>query len=234
MILAGHQPNFLPYLGFFDKMKKCDLFILVDHVQYEKKGWQNRNRVRVKHGSAGWTWLTVPVYTSGHFNQRIIDVKINNTINWGEKHWKTISYSYNKAEYFSDYADYFEAIFTERSWKKLVNLNIELIDFLKKKFEIKTPVVRSSDYHFEGKKTDLLIEMTKSLGCDVYLSGPSTGAKEYVQEEKFQQHGLEHMFQEFTHPIYKQVYKPFVYNMSSIDLLFNHGPESKDILFNIK
>ena len=230
MILSGHQPNFLPYLGFFDKMMKCDLFILVDHVQFEKKGWQNRNRVRVKHGSDGWAWLTVPVYTSNRYDQKISEVEIDNSSEWGSKIWKTLFYSYKKADYFKEHEDFFKSVFTESRWEKLVELNIELISYLKACFDIDVPIMKSSDYLISGKKTDLLIEMTQKLGCDTYLSGGSDDAREYVNEEEFEEHGLNHVFQNFTHPTYKQVYKPFVPNMSAIDLLFNHGDESKNII----
>jgi len=230
MILSGHQPNFLPYLGFFDKMMKCEFFILVDHIQFEKKGWQNRNRVRVKHGSDGWAWLTVPVYTSSRYEQTISEVEIDNSSEWGDKIWKTLFYSYKKADFFEDHEDFLKSVFTECRWEKLVDLNIELIKYLKECFDIEVPIIKSSDYSFSGKKTDLLIEMTKKLGCDTYLSGGSDDAREYVCEEEFEKHGLNHVFQNFIHPTYKQLYKPFVPNMSALDLLLNHGDESKEIL----
>ena len=230
MILAGHQPNFMPYLGFFDKMLQSDIFILVDHIQYEKKGWQNRNRVRTAHGGDGWTWLTVPVYSSGKYKQPIIEVEICNQEEWGKKMWDTIYYAYKKAPCFDEYADYFEYSLTKEKWEKLMDLNIDLIGFLRDALHIEKPLVNSSDYEFKGEKTPLLIEMTEALGCDTYMSGCGPGAKRYVDERMFEAAGLNHVFQEFEHPEYRQVFKPFVPNMAAIDLLFNYGEEAGEIL----
>lgn len=230
MIVAGHQPNFMPFLGFFDKMIKSDFFVYVDHVQYRKKQWQNRNRVRTRHGSAGWTNITVPVYSSGRRYQRIVDVNICNQDKWGEDVWHTIYYSYKNAPYFDEYADFFEDTFTKTTWNKLTDLNIWIIEYLKDALGIEKTMIRSSDYRFMGKKTWLLIEMCQLFECDTYLSGSGRGTREYVKLEEFERMGLKHRFQEFNHPVYHQMYKPFVPNMSAVDLLFNHGEESGDVL----
>lgn len=230
IILAGHQPNFLPYLGFFDKVLQSDVFILVDHIQYEKKGWQNRNRVRTAHGRDGWTWLTVPVYSSGRYTQAIIDVEICNQEDWGKKMWDTIYYAYKKTPCFDEYADYFEYVLTKEKWEKLVHLNMDIIKFLMGAFYIEKPMVRSSDYEFKGVKNQLLIEMTEALDCDTYMSGWGPGAKRYVDERKFEAAGLKHIYRAFEHPEYRQMFKPFVPYMAAIDLLFNYGEEAGEIL----
>lgn len=233
MILAGHQPEYLPYLGFFYKIAKANKFILVDHVQFIKKAFLNRNRIRTAHGSDGWTWLTVPVITHGRRYQRINEVEIDNSTTWGKKHWKTIYLNYKKTPFFDRYKEFFEKLYSKK-WLKLADLNEIIIHYLMKELGIKTPVVKSSDYDFKGKKTDLLIEMCKRLNADTYFSGPGAKYYGYIEEEKFKKNGFNHIFSEFIHPVYPQLFKPFVSNMSVIDLLFNCGPESLNIILGNK
>lgn len=229
MILAGHQPEYLPYMGFFYKASCCDKFIFVDHVQYAKKTFQNRNRIRTAHGSKGWIWLSVPVITHGRLYQRICDVEINNNLNWQEKHWKSITLAYKKAPYFENYKDFFEKIYTQK-WTKLAELNETIIKYIFKELDIKVEIFKSSDYNFMGKRTELLIEMCKVIGADAYLSGQ--GGKLYVEENKFKEGNLKHKFCEFKHPIYQQRFKPFVPYMSIIDMLFNCGEKTAEIIKN--
>lgn len=220
MILAGHQPEYLPYIGFFDKVARADKFILVDHVQYLQKSFQNSNRIRTAPGLEGFTWLTVPVVTHDRRYQNINEVEIDNSMNWGKKHRKTIYLNYKNTPFFKDYHDFFEKLY-QKEWVKLSDLTETVIYYLVKQLGIKTPICRSSDYKFSGKKTDLLIEMCQALGADTYLSG--NGARAYVEAEKFKAQGLNHLFSDFQHPVYPQKYQPFIPNMSVIDLLFNRG-----------
>ena len=232
MTLTGHQPEYLPYLGFFYKLAKADKFIFVDHVQYLKKSFQNRNRIRTAPGSNGWTWLTIPVITKGRRYQGINEVEIDNSTPWAEKHWKTTRLNYKKALFFNEYKDFFEEIYSKK-WEKLVDLNETIIRYLLKELEIQIPIFKSSDYNFKGKKTDLLIEMCKELGADTYLSGSGAKYYGYVEEDKFKINGLNHKFSDFKHPIYPQRFKPFIPNMSIIDLLFNCGGKSIEIIKGI-
>lgn len=231
MILVGHQPEYLPYIGFFHKAAQADKFIFVDHVQFLKKSFQNRNKIRTAPGSDGWTWLTVPVITNSKRFQKINEVEIDNSTHWNEKHWKTIYLNYKKAPFFNEYKDFFEQLYAKK-WGKLADLNEEIICYLFEKLGINIPVYKSSDYNFNGAKTDLLIEMCRELKADTYLSG--VGAKEagYVMEEEFKKRGPSHIFSDFQHPIYGQKFKPFIPYMSIIDLLFNHGEMSKQIIRN--
>jgi hypothetical protein len=242
MILAGHQPEYLPYLGFIYKITKADKFILVDHIQYLQKSFQNCNRIRTAPGLDGFTWLTIPVISHGRRYQKINEVEIDNSTAWRKKHWKTIYLNYKKTPFFDDYQEFFEKLYLKK-WVKLVDLNITIIYYLVEKLGIKTPIVRSSDYDFREKKNDLLIEMCRELKADTYLSGKGVRSyvdegkieketKSYIDEEKFKKNGLNHIFTDFKHPVYPQKYKPFVSNLSAIDLLFNCGRESVNIIRN--
>jgi hypothetical protein len=231
MILVGHQPEYLPYIGFFHKASKADKFIFVDHVQFLKKSFQNRNRIRVAPGLNGWSWLTVPVITKGKRFQRINEVEIDNSTQWGKKHWKTIYLNYKKAPFFNNYKDFFEEIYSKK-WNKLQDLNEKIICYLFEKLEIKISIFRSSDYDFKGAKTDLLIEMCKKIGADTYLSGAGARESDYVEIEKFKNNKLFHIFSDFNHPVYPQRFMNtgFLPCMSVIDLLFNCGEKSINII----
>lgn len=227
MIIAGHQPEYLPYLGLICKAMQADVFVFVDHNQYGKKQFQNRNRIRTSNGSSGWIWLTVPVITHGRFNQKIKDVLINNKLKWREKHFRSICYSYKGTPFFENYIPLFEKIYLQE-WEKLEDLNEAILRVIFKILDRDVNIMKTSDYNIVGEKTDMLLDMCKKIGADGYLSGQ--GGKLYVDESKFKKAGLSHQYCEFKHPVYKQKFKPFVPSMSSIDLLFNCGPESKEII----
>lgn len=220
-IVAGHQSHYLPWLGYINKIYQADAFCLVDSVQYKKKDVHNRNKIKTPNGE---TWLTVPVLTKGAFEQNLNEVRINNNIPWRRKHWKSICLAYEKAPFFSQYADFFQDTY-EREWEYLVDINEHIILGLLDFFGIKKDIVKSSSFAPHGAKTDLLLDITKAMKADGYLSGTG-GAKEYVDLSKFEQAKLAHYFQEFSHPVYPQIHGEFKPYMSAIDLLFNCGPDS--------
>ncbi|KJU82054.1 WbqC-like protein family [Candidatus Magnetobacterium bavaricum] len=225
MILVGHQPEYIPWISFFGKLTMADCFMIVDNVQFNKKYFQNRVRIR---NANGWSWLTVPIITKNRFYQRINEVVIDSTTNWQRKHWKTISIAYKKASTYQDHSGFFEDIFN-KNWTMLVDLNVEIIKYLIKAFGIKIEVIKSSDYpEITGSKTDLIIDMCKATGAKTYLSG--IHGKDYIDEQKVNDSGIKLLYQEFTHPTYPQIFHPFIPNMSSVDLLFNCGAESYSIL----
>lgn len=229
MILAGHQPEHLPYPGFFYKMLKADKFILVDHIQFEKKNFQNRNKIQIKN-EPHFLWLTVPVLTKGKRFQKINEVEINNELPWAENHWKAISLTYKNAPFFEEHSKFFEELY-KKKWTKLVDLNIEIIKYIAKQLEIEKNILISSDFKFEKSKDELLVEMCQKLDADTYLSGK--GGKAYVSENLFEENNLNHVFSDFELKEYRQRFKPFVPNLSIIDLLFNHGKkEVKKMLLN--
>lgn len=220
MIVAIHQPNYLPYLGFFDKMKNSDIFVIYDDAQFNKSDFQHRNRIRIYHG---WKWLTVPVEKK---RIPINEVKIKNEVKtwkgvkWSDAHFKDIHDNYKDAPYYSIYADELMRIY-KRTYEKLVDLNMELIRFLMKAFDIDVEIVFSSDLGFTSKSTQRLVEIVEALGGDVYLSGPK--GRDYLDVSLFERKGIKVVFQDFKHPVYKQRYEGFVPNMAAIDALFNVG-----------
>ena len=222
MIVAIHQPQYLPWLGYFDKIERCDIFVLLDDVQYKKNEWQNRNKIRA---ARRWQWITVPVRY--RFGQMINQVKIDNNVDWRGSHYKSLVINYNKAPYFKDYEPFFKMTY-ERNWGYLTDINTHFIEYLVKSLGITTKLMRSSQLLTEGQKTERLVEICKKLGADTYLSGQ--GAREYLDLSQFEEEGIKVLFQDFNHPTYKQVYNNFEPFMSIVDLLFNYEDKSLEVL----
>lgn len=219
MIIAVHQPQYLPWLGYFDKMRKADVFCYLDNVQYKKNEWQNRNRIKTVRDPQ---WLTVPVRY--RFPQKINEVEINNSVNWRRKHLHAMVTNYSKAAYFSEYIEFFEEVYS-MEWRTLSELNVFLIDRIREMLNLQEKqTVLASKLDLSSEPTGRLVDICKVLGGDTYLSGPD-GVK-YMNMEKFEQQGIKVVVQEFRHPEYPQLYGDFVSHLSIVDLLFNCGPES--------
>ncbi|OGS24820.1 MAG: hypothetical protein A2297_07425 [Elusimicrobia bacterium RIFOXYB2_FULL_48_7] len=224
MIVSVHQPQYLPWIGYFHKIAKSDLFVYLDDVQYKKREFQNRNRIRTK---TEWQWLTVPVITKERFLQKISEVELDNTSRWQEKHWNSIKINYSHAPFFKDYREDFENIYS-RKHDRLAGLNIEITAYLLKCFGISTPVKLESEFGLPGASTERIVNICKKLGADTYFSG--AGGKDYMDETLFEKENIKLVYQDFKHPVYKQAYPGFEPYMSAIDLLFNCGPESPKII----
>ena len=219
MIYSAHQPQYLPWLGFFDKINKSDCFVFLDSVQYKHREFQNRNKIRTKDG---WIWLTVPV--SSQRGVKVCDVKIDNSRGWRNQHLKSLNAWYAKSEFFKEYFLFFKELY-EKEWDKLIDLNVAVTKYLLEVFGIKTKIYYESDLAAGGEKTDRIVNIGRKLGADVYLSG--AGGRDYLQEVEFAKAGFKLEYQEFKHPVYKQQYcgseKDFIPFMSAIDMLFNEG-----------
>ena len=231
MRVAIHQPNYLPYLGFFHKIYLSDIFVILDTVQFIKSGplaWMNRNKIRT---ARGWIWLSVPVLTKGKFPVTIKEALVDNTQDWRRKHLHSIYYNYNKGRYFDTYAKFFEGLF-KKEWERLSSLNEEIIEYLLKQLDISVKIVKASELGAEGGGTDLLVNICKQIGADGYIYGKH--GEDYMELEKFKQNGIKLIPQDFKHPRYNQLYEPFIEDMSVIDLLFNEGKNSINVLRKIK
>ena len=225
-VVAIHQPEYLPWLGFFKKMMNVELFVFLDDVQFRKKGWQNRNRIRINDGT---TLLSIPVHT--HSYPKINEVTIDNEKNWSIRHKKSILYNYARAPYFDEIKDFIESIF-EKKFQYLVDLNTEIIKIIMNELEIKSKIVFSSELEISKKGSDRVIDICKAVGADHYITG-TFWAESNLRVEEFKKSNIDIEFQKFQHPIYKQIHGEFIPEMSIIDLLFNEGrKEAKKILQN--
>lgn len=226
MIVSVHQPQYLPWLGYFDKIARSDLFVFLDNVQYKEREFQNRNKIRTE---KGWSWLTVPVVSGGEGRQNIRDVRIDNENPWQRKHLASLRSSYGRASFFKEYYPYFEKLLG-RQWVYLKDLNIEIIKFILNELSIVTPISFESDLEVETASTARIVDICKQLEADTYLSG--SGGKDYLEGALFVNAGIKLIYQDFQHPPYQQCYQPFEPYMSTIDLLFNHGKKSREILLS--
>lgn len=223
MIVAIHQPQYLPWLGYFDKMEKSDVFCFLDNVQYKKNEWQNRNRIKT---SQGWQWVTVPV--GYRFSQKINEVPINNKVHWARKHLQALITNYNKAPYFNEYIDFFEKIYL-KNWSFLSEINIALTQQIREFLGLQEKtVLMASDLVLSEDPTGRLIDICQSVGGDTYLSGEA--GSEYMNLDRFRESGVNVIFQDFKHPEYSQCFGQFEPNLSVVDLLFNCGTESLAII----
>lgn len=222
MRVTIHQPEHLPWLGFFHKLNMADTYVILDNVQFRKNYFQNRNKIRTFDGCI---WITVPV--SRLLDTRIMDVTIFRESRWKKKWLDSVSFSYKKAPYFGRYYKEIE-LAVNREFEKLAELNIALIRILCKFFGIKAQLLLASSISPEGTGSDLILDICRKVGAKQYISGVS--GREYLTLDQFKQNGIDVIFQDFHHPIYKQVYEPFMPCMSAADLLFNHGEKSLDIL----
>ncbi|MFZ1803395.1 MAG: WbqC family protein [Nitrospira sp.] len=217
-----HQPQFLPWLGYLDKIDQADLFIMLDTVQFKKNEWQNRNRIRT---AKGWQWLTVPVLQ--HFGQRIDEVLMNQTVTWKAQHLRALDMHYARAPYRNRYLAQLREIYSA-PWNKLSDLNKATVQWLLEAFGITTLVHHASDYAARDEPTDRLIDLCQVVGATEYLAGP--GAEHYMDKPRFESSGVRLDIQVFQHPIYRQVYEPFEPNLSALDLLLMEGPDALTIL----
>ncbi|MDB4130948.1 WbqC family protein [Flavobacteriaceae bacterium] len=226
MILTAHQPVYLPWLGLFHKIYLSDQFCYFDIVQYQIKDYNNRNLIKFNSTS---NWLTVPVESKNHFQKKICDIKIVPG-NWNKKHYKSISLNYKKSRFYDLYIDDIEKILLKTKYEFLSDLNFDILIFLKKSLGLKTEIVKASDFNFQGEKSDLVLDMCKKLKASKYIFGSQ--GKDYADKKSFEKENIEIFFQEYKHPIYEQINGEFISNLSMIDLLFNKGPESLEILLS--
>ncbi len=223
MIVAVHQPQYLPWLGYFDKIDKADVFVLLDTVQFKKNEWQNRNKIKT---AQGWQWLTVPVLY--RYPQLIHEVTINDNVNWLHKHRQAMVSNYKRAPYYEMLEDFLEGIFSH-SWQSISQLNGEVVRRLATTLGIDTPIYVASDLgEFPQDPDERLIAITKHFDAGTYLAG--MGGRGYMNLDIYDKDGIRVMFQDFKHPVYHQLFGDFEPFMSVIDLIFNHGDNSLTIL----
>ena len=195
-------------------------------MQYQPKDWNNRNRIKTIDRPI---WLTVPVLRKDYLEKKVCDMAINNDMPWARKHWKSLRTNYAKAPYFRKYADFFEGTYNHQ-WETLVELNEYMLRWFLDTLGIKTAVESAEDHDFQGHKGDLILDMCHKLGAEVYIFGAQ--GKDYTDEVAFREAGITPIFQDYSHPVYPQLHGNFQSHLSIIDLLFNCGDDSLDILMS--
>jgi hypothetical protein len=223
MIVSIHQPQFMPWLGYFDKIHKCDTFVFLDTVQFKKNEFQNRNKIKT---AQGWMWLTVPV--SYKYPQHLDEVMINNVMDWRKKHLTSLTINYQRSTYFHTFFPDLKQFYTQHA-ETIAEINSESIIMLLKSLGVgKDTVFASALGDLPDEPSERLAAICAAIGADTYLSG--AGGKTYLDPKPFNSRGIKVVFQEFRHPVYPQLYGDFIPNLSLLDLIFNCGPHSLLIL----
>lgn len=223
--IAILQSNYIPWKGYFDLINMVDEFVVYDDMQYTRRDWRNRNRIKTSHGL---TWLTIPVEVKGKYFQKIDETKVSEK-EWAKKHWQQIRQNYAKAKYFQEYKDVFEELYLKCDEEYLSQINYRFIIAINEILEIKTKIRYSSEFELADGQTEKLLTICKQCGADTYLSGPA--AKDYFDEGLAKQENIKVEWMDYSgYAEYNQLFPPFEHGVSVLDLLFNEGVHAKEYM----
>ena len=216
------QSNYIPWKGYFDIINMVDEFILYDDVQYTRRDWRNRNKIKTPKGAQ---WLTVPIAVKGKYIENVNQMKVTDDT-WRAKHWKTIVFNYSKAKYFKEYKELFEALYMEDDERFLSQINFKFIKCVCDILGIETKLTWSTDFTMTvSEKTDKLVSLCTQAGATEYISGPA--AKDYIETKLFTDANIELSYADYSgYPEYNQLFPPFEHAVSVIDLILNEGPDA--------
>lgn len=223
MLVGIHQLHYLPWLRYFEKIAHCDVFIVLDNIQFNKNGWQNRNKIK---SPSGAQLLSIPVHAG--FGETLDKIRIDNKKNWCKKHFETIRCNYAKVPFLVDYIDFLRQTY-EQKWEHLNEINLHMLKFYIDTLGIDTPVVYASDLNVPGTATERLVNLIKAVDGDCYYSG-AHAIEVYLDADILAASGIGLELQEWNAPIYPQLHGDFQMDLSILDLLFNCGPESLSII----
>ena len=223
--IAVVQSSYIPWKGYFDLMRRVDEFVLFDDVQFTRRDWRNRNRIKTPQGL---TWLTIPVETKGNYRRAIKDMRVSDPT-WSSKHWTTIRHAYSKAPCFVEYGSRVEELYGGASHERLSEINFYFLAALRDMLGIDTPITWSMDYEVAGRKSERLVSLCRQAGATEYLSGPT--ARSYLDEDMFSKEGVDVLWMDYEgYPEYEQLHPPFEHRVSVLDLIFHTGRRALDHL----
>ena len=212
------QSNYIPWKGYFDLINSVDEFILYDDMQYTRRDWRNRNKIKTKDGSK---WITIPVQVKGKYYQKIRETVIDDP-QWNRTHWESIRQNYFRAKYFSEYQGIFEELYMSCQYSWLSKINYHFIIGICQILGITTQITWSMNYKLVEGKTERLVNLCKQAGAIEYISGAT--AKNYIDENLFLREGIKIIYIDYSnYPEYNQLFPPFDHAVSIIDLIFNQG-----------
>lgn len=215
------QSNYIPWKGYFDLINKVDEFVLYDDMQYTRRDWRNRNKIKT---AQGLKWLSIPVNVKGKYFQKINETTISDN-SWNKIHWNTLKHNYSKAAYFRDYKDLFEELYLGNQDKYLSQVNYRFITAINKILGITTKIRWSNEFELVDGQTERLLQICKDCKADVYVSGPA--AKGYFDEELAKEENIEIEWMDYSgYTEYKQLFTPFEHGVTILDLIFNEGARS--------
>ncbi len=225
MKIAISQSNYIPWKGYFDCINSVDEFVLYDDMQYTRRDWRNRNKIKTREGSQ---WITIPVDVKGKYFQKINETTINDPT-WAESHWRTIVHNYSKAPFFNQYKEVFEKLYLGNTETLLSKVNYNFITAVCGVLDIKTKFMWSSEFELLEGKTERLLDICKKRNATKYISAPA--AKAYMDVPLFENEGIAVEFMDYSgYPEYKQLFGEFDHAVSILDLIFNEGPAAPQFM----
>ncbi len=215
------QSNYIPWKGYFDVIAAVDEFIVFDEVQYTRRDWRNRNKIKAQHGL---TWLTIPVMTKGNYLQKIRDVRIDGSA-WKQEHLLRMRHAYASTAHFHEQFPWLEELYANSTTEFLTEVNVGFLRAICERLGIKTPITSSSDYEIVPGKSERLLHICRQAGADAYLSGPA--ARDYIDEPMFASAGVAVEFVNYEgYRAYDQPYPPFEHGVSIVDLILCTGSQA--------
>jgi len=220
------QSNYVPWKGYFDLIHLADEFVLLDDVQFTRRDWRNRNRIKTPQGPI---WLTIPVEVKGRYHQTIRETKIADP-GWADRHLSSLRHSYARAPYFRELEPLLEAAYASAAAQSdLSAVNRVFIDALCELLAIDSKISTSADFALADDPTERLVSICRQADASRYLSGPSASA--YLDEVRFKCHGIDVAYMRYDgYPEYPQLHPPFDHAVSILDLLVHTGPEARRFL----
>ena len=225
--MVGHrvaisQSNYVPWRGYFDLIDSVDEFVIYDEVQFTRRDWRNRNRIKTANGLQ---WLTIPVQSKGNYYSKVSEIRVDDP-GWNQNHWRAIELAYSKAEWFPTERDWLSDLYTRATFDELSRVNRHFIEAFMGKLQISTPLRDSSDFVLADDRNERLLNICIELGATAYVSGPA--AKDYLDENLFKSHGISvEWFNYEGYEPYPQLWGDFVDGLSIVDLVLNWGPSSE-------
>lgn len=225
--IAIVQSSYIPWKGYFDLMNSVDEFVLFDDVQYTRRDWRNRNRIKTPAGPA---WLSIPVSSKGQFEAPIKDIRVDDRT-WAGRHWRTIRANYARAPHFGSYSAVLEPLYLACDESHLSGINRRFLAAICEILGIRTRLSWSWEYDIIDGKTERLVSICRQAGASAYFSGPS--AASYIDARQFQDAGIDLIYFDYAgYPAYRQLFPPFDHHVSVLDLILNEGPEARRFMLS--
>lgn len=219
------QSNYIPWKGYFDSINLVDVFVVYDDMQYTKRDWRNRNKIKTGQGTS---WLSIPVNVKGKYHQKINETEVLDS-SWSRNHWKTICQHYVKTPFFSDYKEIFEPLYMNNNYSLLSEINLQFIKTINSILKIETKIILSSELNLVEGKTERLVDICKQIDATEYCSGPA--AINYMDESLFEREGIKVKYFDYSnYPAYRQLYNGFAHDVTILDLIFNEGENAKSFM----
>lgn len=219
MKVSISQSNYIPWKGYFDLIRKSDVFVLYDDMQFTKRDWRNRNQIKTHNGLL---WLSIPVLAKGKFFQKINETEINGN-DWAIGHWRSIRESYSKAPFFKENEEFFADLYENAKELKLLSeVNSLFIKSICSLLKIETRIISSSEFELKDDRNERLLHICQCLNADTYISGPA--AQAYMDINIFNRSKINVEWMDYSHyQEYKQLHGSFTHNVTILDLIFNTG-----------